>query len=629
MMASRRLDIEGLRGLAILMVVSYHAQLPFASGGFVGVDIFFAISGYLIAGQLARELAKTGTVRLVDFYARRARRLLPAAALTILGTFIVARLVLSPLEQANFAGTALAAGLYVTNFWFAQRATDYLAAPPESNPLLHMWSLAVEEQFYLVWPVLLLVAWRAGRLVAALGVTAAVVISSIGLMLHFNNTEHAWTFFGPHTRAWEFGVGALAALMPWTVPRWIAVPASWTGLAAMLFACVTYDAGTPFPGVATLPPVVGAAFILTARDRRTTAVLSHLHRLGRVSYSWYLWHWPAVVFAATLVPSLTPVWRGAASVVALLIAMVMQATVEDRIRFSVVLRPRPALTLALAAMLTFAMAGLSFAWLRVTGTESARPAQAAYLQAREDYPAISLNGCHLSVEATAIPECVFGARASSIVVVLYGDSHAAQWFPALEALSVKRNWRLLPMTKMGCPAADVPVTAACNAWRREVTSRIHAMRPALVFVASASVYLTEVGRLAGVSDDAWSAGTRRAMQGLGDTRTVMLLDLPQPGFDPAMCLARRGWHPWLRTDCRFSRTAVASVTRAARLERTATADLSHVRLLDLSDAVCPTDRCDPMPDGLVLYRDANHITAAFSATLDTVLATRLDELSWH
>ncbi len=624
-----RLDIEGLRGLAILMVVAYHARLPFASGGFVGVDVFFAISGYLIAGQLTRELSRTGTVDLADFYARRIRRLLPAAAVVILATVIVARATLSPLEQRNFTETALAAGLYVANFSFAHRATDYLAAPSDSDPLLHMWSLSVEEQFYLVWPVLLLFAWRAGRLTAAIGTTTLVVAASVGLMLRFNNTEPAWTFFGPHTRAWEFGIGALAALVPWRMPRWVSAPAAWVGLAAGLAACVTYDARTPFPGVWAIPPVVGAALVLAARDPLITRLVSPLRHLGRVSYGWYLWHWPVVVFAVTLIPTLTPVGRVVASLTALLLAIGTQWAVENRVRYSVLLRPRPFLTLTLAAVLTVSTTGIVFAWQLALREEVKHPGQTAYLQMREDHPTISVNGCHLTVEQTAIPDCVFGNQSSSTSVVLYGDSHAAQWFPALEAASAQRNWRLVSITKMGCPAADISVSVACDTWRREALARIRSLNPTLVFVSSASQYLADVGPLAGIRDEVWVIGTRRALIELRDIRTVMLVDLPQPGFDPVLCLARRAWHPWLPTDCLFQRTAVRSVSRAASLERDAAVDLPHVRFLDLSDSVCRTDRCDPMPDTLVRYRDDNHISARFSRTLAGALIAAVDRLTWH
>ena len=625
----RRPDLEGLRGLAILMVVAYHARLPLATGGFVGVDIFFVISGYLIAGQLARELAATGRVRLLDFYARRARRLLPAAALAILTTVLIARLLLSPLEQSTFAATAVAAGMYVSNVWFALRATDYLAAPSESNPLLHMWSLSVEEQFYLVWPFVLLLAWRASRLAGAIAATLGIVLLSAGLMLALNNTQHAWTFFGPHTRAWEFGVGALAALVPWRIPTRLAGPAAWAGLAAALTACVAYDIRTPFPGATTAVPVVGTALVILAGDRRMTALLSGLQWFGRVSYSWYLWHWPVVVFAATLAPSRSPVGRIVASIAALGLAVVSQRLLEDRIRFSAFLQPRPQLTLALAALLTLVTLGTITVWQQVLRREMDHPQLARYLAMREDHPTISTNGCHLAIEAIGIRDCDFGAESSVTVVVLYGDSHAAQLFPAIEALSRNRGWRLVPITKMACPVAEIPSTVACDSWRRDALARIRALNPAFVFVTSASLYIADGGRLAGVSDATWSTGTHRALKKLEGIRTVLLADLPQPGFDPVLCLARKAWHAWLPSDCSFSPVAVPSVTRAAALEQRAAANMTHVRMIDLTDAICLGQRCDPMRDGLVRYRDDNHITARFSRSLAGPISARLDRLVWQ
>ena len=624
----RRADIEGLRGVAILLVVAYHAGIPFASGGFVGVDAFFALSGYLIAGQLWRELHRTGTIDFRAFYARRVRRLLPAAALMLLATMLAARLLLGPLEQSLLVAPAMATTFYVSNLWFAREATDYLGAPAESNPLLHTWSLSVEEQFYLAWPVLLWLGWRFRRGSGLIAVTAAVTLVSAVLMIRYNNISHPWTFYGSHTRAWEFGAGALAALILWNPPAGLTRVGGWLGLGLLTVAAVTYDARTPFPGVTTAVPVAGTLLVLVCADARAAAALSTLRPFGRVSYSWYLWHWPAIVFALTLIPELGVWGRLAAAGASLVIAVLAQALIEDPVRYASTLRERPALSLALAAAITLALAGVTAVWSRSAADEAQHPGQARYLTAREDYPAIAVNGCHQTVESSALTACVDGSPESPTRIVLFGDSHAAQWFPALERLAASRGWALHSLTKMGCPVPEIAVTDACKAWRAAAVARIGDLQPAFVFAASASLYLGDSGTLAGVSEAAWRDGTRRALSSLSGRRTILIADLPQPGFDPALCLARRAWHRWFASDCGFDPTAVSSVARASAIERDVAAGYAHVRTIDLSDAVCAGTRCESMQNDVIRFRDGNHITATFSAALWPTLATRVDALAW-
>ena len=253
-----RRDIEGLRGIAILLVVGYHAGLPMLSGGYVGVDAFFVLSGFLITGLLTRELTETGRINFVDFYARRARRLLPAAALVLLCTLALGYWLLPPVEQLRYTGTAIAAALYVSNFWFAKESTNYLAPNSHFNPFLHTWSLSVEEQFYLVWPcALLLVATgeerrRHGRLRAAMLVIFAV---SLAASLWLTQAQQPQAFFGSPTRSWEFAAGGLATFV--TVRRRWATIAPWVGAGAVFLGASFFSDATPYPGLAALVPVTG------------------------------------------------------------------------------------------------------------------------------------------------------------------------------------------------------------------------------------------------------------------------------------------------------------------------------------------------------------------------------------
>jgi peptidoglycan/LPS O-acetylase OafA/YrhL len=339
-----RPDIEGLRGIAVLLVVAYHAGIARVSGGFAGVDVFFVLSGYLITDILVREVASTGRIDYARFYARRARRLLPAATLTLLVVLAAATLLLGPMERIEPALSAIATALYSSNLFFLARAVDYFASSAETNPFLHTWSLAVEEQFYLVWPWLIVVAWRAGRSRRALAVVlGAVSLASLATCIWITWKRQPWAFFGTPARAWEFGLGGLAALLP--VPagalasaarRWL----GWLGLALIVGTAFVLRVTTPFPGAAALAPVIGTTLALVAGAsddaRGVHRLLSTraLRWIGARSYAWYLWHWPVLVLALALDRGM-PVWgRALCALGALGVAALSTALVENPIRFA-------------------------------------------------------------------------------------------------------------------------------------------------------------------------------------------------------------------------------------------------------------------------------------------------------
>ncbi|HLA64460.1 MAG TPA: acyltransferase, partial [Rhodothermales bacterium] len=388
-----RSDIEGLRGVAVLLVVLFHAGISGFAGGYVGVDVFFALSGYLITGILVREVERTGAVDLARFYARRVRRLLPASALVLLATVAFAFAFYSPLEQGQIAWTAVATASYLSNVHFAQAATDYFAVAVETNPLLHTWSLAVEEQFYLVWPALVWFGLRGApsrrRLVA---VVVAVTVASFGAAVWAMQTAPTWAFFGSPLRAWEFGVGALAAVLPsasLAVRARISALLGWTGLAAVVASGVFYSVQTPFPGATALLPVVGTVAVLLAGawspGRGVARVLGTwpLQQFGRLSYSWYLWHWPVFVFAEGLYGKGSLPVRLALLLFSLLLAEASYRLVEDPIRHHRWIAATPRRGLALLATLTVLCVAVSGAWGVAVGVLRRAPEQQRLITARD------------------------------------------------------------------------------------------------------------------------------------------------------------------------------------------------------------------------------------------------------
>ncbi len=300
-----RPDLEGLRGMAILLVLLCHAGIPGAGAGFIGVDVFFVLSGFLITGLLVGDHERTGRIHLGAFYARRIRRILPAALFVLVSTLAAAALLVSPLDLPRIADDGLAAGLSLANVRFALGATDYFA-PMDPSPLLHYWSLGVEEQFYLLWPCLLLVASRSGRPRAAMAaVMGAIVLASFAASVALTDVSQPWAYYMLPTRAWELAAGGILALaipvVGWRVRR-AAAPVGWLGVVLLICALVVIGPATPYPGLAALLPAIGALAIIGSGGRAGSPGSTVLGRLplrwlGRISFSLYLWHWPILVLA--------------------------------------------------------------------------------------------------------------------------------------------------------------------------------------------------------------------------------------------------------------------------------------------------------------------------------------------
>ncbi len=307
-----RPDIEGLRAVSVLLVLVYHAGVARVKGGFVGVDVFFVISGFLITGLLVRELESTGRISLLGFYARRAKRLLPATALVLVATAAATWAFLPLTDRATFATDIFSAAFYVVNWRLADRSVDYLAEDVGPSPVQHFWSLAVEEQFYIVWPLLLaLAAWIFGRR-GGVGRTrlafalAFVAVPSFVWSLRLTSRDSATAFFVTTTRLWELAVGAAVAIgeRRWSaLSRPVAVGLGWAGLVAIACSAFLFREGARWPGFGALLPTLGAAAVIVAGHVPTTAgaarflSLSPMVWIGGLSYSLYLWHWPLLVAA--------------------------------------------------------------------------------------------------------------------------------------------------------------------------------------------------------------------------------------------------------------------------------------------------------------------------------------------
>jgi peptidoglycan/LPS O-acetylase OafA/YrhL len=563
-----RPDIEGLRAVAILLVVLYHAGLRHARSGFLGVDVFFVLSGFLITGLLLDEIGATGRISLTRFWARRARRLLPAATLVTLVVLVANAAWLSPFAQQGYAATARAFAVYASNVLFAVRSTDYFGGAAVRDPLLHTWSLSVEEQFYLFFaPAMLVVGlWlrTGGAAVArrrlAIAATAVTLLSLAGCVLVVKRYP-VIAFYALPARAWEFGLGALAMLAARhanRLPRAVLELLAAGGLAAILgSAALFHENAGPILGLRTLVPTLGTvALILAGAEGYRTLVgralgLAPMRLVGRLSYSWYLWHWPALVYLRERVTEPSLRLSLAVAIASLLPAAIAYRVVESPIRFSTALAGRPRQVVAGALALAALTAGASLGASRFADWTLGQPRYAAILSARV-HARTYADDCHLSLLALESPPCRYGAARSDTTVVLLGDSHAAQWFPALDSVATLRGWSLVSLTKSSCPFATVTIAnailgrpyAECDQWREHMLRRIDSLRPAIVVLASANTYPLALASGTASTDSSavarrtWHDGVVHTLEALHSSgaRLVVMEDTPQMHWDVPRCL---------------------------------------------------------------------------------------------
>ncbi|MFD2090762.1 acyltransferase family protein [Blastococcus deserti] len=690
-----RPDIEGLRAVAVLAVVLFHAGVPGLPGGFVGVDVFFVVSGFLITGLLWREVQATGTVRLARFYGARARRLLPAGIVVLLATAAASAWLLPPLQARAVLGDAVASALYAGNYRFAVQGTDYLASDTPPSPFQHYWSLGVEEQFYLVWPALLiLTAWALVRrrrgapssvvpFVVVLGLVAA---ASFAVSYLWTATLPSWAFFSLPSRAWELAVGGLVALTVgrWRrLPSWAAAAAGWTGLGLVVVGCVRLGESTAYPGTAALLPVLGTALVVGAGAGGSRwgagALLSvaPMRAVGRLSYSWYLWHWPVLLLAPYVVEgSLGLAGRLATAVLAAGLAMLTLQFVENPVRFAAPLRRSAGRSLILGGSVTAAGVAAGLVLLAVVPVPVGRGAAAAeptievaeppaapvvdpqeaavqaltaqvqaavaaaagvravpsnlsppLAEAPAAKPAVFVNGCTRSWLGTGQDECASGDLAAGRTMALVGDSHAAMWQPGLETVAAQQGWRLETMAKVLCPMLDLPTQSPylgreyteCHQWRAEIMDRLRAERPALIVVDMVRRYTPDYGFT--VYGPEWLAAVTRTVAELRSTGAVVLVlgPVPDPHGNVPTCLSD---HLDSAMACAPARAVgMDDAGIAAEAEATAAGGGQYATVTDLfcTPAVCPV-----VVGNQLVFRDDNHLSIDYARFLAPVLAALVD-----
>jgi len=623
--------------LAVGLVIASHAELPFLRGGFVGVDVFFVLSGYLITNLLMQEISSSGTVNFARFYARRARRLLPAAITMVLVVCGAEAILMSPVAQFNTLKAALATVLYCSNFYFAHLQMQYFSQHSAANPLLHTWSLAVEEQFYLVWPVLLLLLARTVKSVRGRSTAlAAISLASFVLCLWLTATNSILAFFETPARVWEFGAGGLLVFMP---ERWLGGRRrlwSWLGAIGIiaLMASAELIHASMFPGYVAAIPVVATLLLLLAGAGAPESPAPRLLRtrpaqvMGRLSYSLYLWHWPVLAIGQQLIPNNSVPIRLGWMAVAGIMAAVTYGAIESPVRLQPFLIARSGLTLGLAVLGAILCVGAIGAWRAILHrSEQFRK----YDRVVQDIPGVYRKGCDPDRADPHPAMCFFGEISQpQSTVVLFGDSHAAQWFPALQEIADVQHWRLATIIKPGCTPLSIredvtpQMERVCEEWRRAAIGDIQELRPELVILTSASRHPGADGNM--MEDTrVWEQGARDTFAALArqGAKVRFIRDTPYADYDVLGCLAQAEWDGHTKCPAPVSAAALSPGIYAA--EARAAQDFGYVKVLDLSDQMCGPDRCYLEAGGQVIYRDGDHLTASYSRSLAAVLFQRLKD----
>jgi peptidoglycan/LPS O-acetylase OafA/YrhL len=635
-----RPDIDGLRAIAIVLVVAYHAEVPWLRAGFIGVDVFFVISGFLITRLLIQESLAAGKIKLLAFWGRRIRRLLPLAALVLMATSIACSIIGPRLSLLSVAQETIAAALYSSNLFFVFRARNYFNPSGAWSPLTHTWTLCVEEQFYLFWPVMVHVLARASRGRSEASRIAwlrtgflALAAASFGFVIW--KGASTVSFFGLHARAWQFAVGGLVACHEAARKRtaWWGDASALLGALALAIGLAVIDERTTFPGWATLLPTLGAAGIILGGLEAPASVTSRLLALaplqavGRLSYAWYLWHWP--VLALVSERSTAPWALGTAVLLSFLLAVASHQFIEDRVRFLPALTKHLGRTYALGLGLTL-LAATSAVFPFLAGRAALRdPTLQSVLAARSDLPAIAMVDCKRG-DATALNQrCSFGAPDGPLHMVLIGDSHAHQWTTVFDSAGKQRGFRGVLYGVSNCPAALVEVARTsereavyrdCQTWHHELIDNLRRLGPQIVVATSSSAY-PALGWLLDdhhpVADVRATAAWERGIGALGQAvrsagmQFAYILDGPRLPDRFASCVE----HTRDFGACSVARTDALSFNLAARAaEQRALAQVDGV-VFDPLSIFCDDVRCPLTAAGVVVYRDTNHFTASFARHL--------------
>ena len=606
-------QIQGLRALAALLVVFYHAR--FIDGGYVGVDIFYVISGFLITGLIMKEVEGDGSFNFQAFYKRRILRLLPASFFIALVTVIVTFFAVAPSLRTQLAKEFLAANTYTSNFLFAYWNNDYQNLDAQPSVFLHYWSLAIEEQFYFVWPFLLVLFYKIKSLGVKKGVlmigVASLFISIVGTHLY-----PVWSFYSLPTRAWELAAGSLLTLHAAKLSAFSKRLTPHLGLALLLFSALYLDNQDRFPGYKALLPVVGT-FLLLLSVNSWPPVLQDIFGskvaiwLGNISYSMYLWHWPILVvpvlFLGRELNTLELI-----GCIALTIACAHWTTkyIENPMR-TLPLTPLRTAALLLTTILVSFLISLTISATNNSQITVQNSAFSFDYEKTIRKPSINADGCHITHGQSRSPQCLYGDEKARKSLVLFGDSHAAQWFPALNEFAKNNGYQLFSYTKSACPAANVKLPdnggfkdSECKKWRQSILQRLKEIKPDAVIMSGFQHFTppTDITN----PENWWKQGLSKLHLELKvvDAQQIYIADTPIPQVNVPECLSNK------------------SISDCSKVKKSPVWSVPGFTFIDPTSWLCDSS-CPVVIDKTVAYRDRSHISVDMALHLSTQLSKAL------
>lgn len=632
-----RADIEGLRAIAVLLVIAAHAGLPGFEAGFIGVDVFFVISGYLITGLLLAEYQRHGRIKLSEFYARRLRRLLPALLLMLTIAAIAAWVILPSSEHSYQARAGASASVWLSNLHFAFASVDYFGPAAETNIYLHTWSLGVEEQFYLLWPLLILLLLKMSKTGSdvMLGMLIMLVVS-LAACLWLASMSPNLAFYLMPARGWQFAAGALA---------WLAYSDDGGGgrflsergelglglvaLAILVASLILIGGGMPYPSyLAILPTLATAGLLIAGKSGKGPLYFLLSARpmqvIGNLSYAWYLWHWPVLILGASIAAT-GPAEKSTLVVVSFLLAVLSYLLVERPVRASVKIIEVPRFLILMSLLLMLAATLVLISWAK-SAEKHARESEVSAPSAYSiSLPVIYAKGCDDWFHSDRLMPCVFGPERAERTVVAIGDSIGLQWFPAYEKTFSDLGWRLVVLTKSSCPMVNRPVFnqrirrefIECETWRERALRHVESLKPDVLIMGTTHA--------AGFSERDWIEGTNDVLARVAPVtgQVFIMRSTPTLPFNGAVCVRSMALEK-AETECSAPSRSKLNYQVAAWLARAA-ARWPNVDLVDMNDVVCPEGMCYAMRFGGLAYRDDQHLNAKFVESLVESFRSRLGE----
>ncbi|MFW6640083.1 acyltransferase family protein [Nocardiopsis algeriensis] len=648
-----RPEIEGLRAVAVLLVAVYHIWFGKVSGG---VDVFLLLTGFLITGSLVRGLERGKGVAFRAFLSRLAKRLFPAAAVVMGGTLAATALWMPRSRWPEIISDVFASALYYQNWHLALGAVDYLAESNAASPLQHFWSLAIQGQFYLLWPTMMLLAALAAKRFGlglrgvALAAVSSVLVVSFAYSLHITATDSAWAYFDGGARLWELALGGVLALTIDRIelPRALRIVFGWVGLVALVFCGLLVPVTVSFPGYIALWPTGAAVLILlagytgspVAADRILT--WKPLIRLGGLSYSLFLWHWPILIVYLEVTDRVRASLSGGFYVLALsfVLAYLTKRFAEGGADRLADVRPSRRMSLAAGALFLVPLLAVAGLWSVRIDHESRTREQLSsdvelYPGARvlidEEIAARTpempvapdtinakeaslerIYECHARIAETELVSCEFGPDDAERTIALVGSSHAIHWLEGLRAVAENQGWRLVTLTKDTCQFSSAvemrngEVYEECEEWKGAQMEQLRELDPDAVFTTStrsrpapAEEYVPE-GYV-----DRW-----REMEALG-IQVIAVRDTPRMDFLAPECVEKEGPEACV-TDVSFGLAENSPVEEIGDLP-------GNVSLVDLTGTLCPEGTCAAVVGNQLVYYDNSHFTLAFSRSLSVLL----------